>query len=452
MSNLKHSALAVTLAAVLAGCAPHAQKQKDFENALVNKFCSEEFFAQNEAKIQKNSDVIYTGINAGLIARGCSEYGRSNSFFDAAEESYKIDVDMENLAAKGARTVASTLVNDNVFDYGGTLYERIMVNTYKGLNYMSLNDFENARVEFNRALMRQDKAKEYFARQIEKNRAELDKSKKTAGEDGFNKSSDDIMGRYDDLFREFETTKDFVNPYATYMASVFFYMDRDYAKASDLLREVALINPKDAQLQKQYKLFEQRARAVTGKKAKNYIFVAYEDGFGTVKEEFRFTVPLPVDGKLITASFAMPTLKKREPSFGSIQVNKVSTSRVVDFDTVVATEFKLELPGVIAKAVASTITKTAINAVVAKNDSTGGLLALASSALTTLATQADTRSWRGLPKTASVVMLENNGKLDIHAANGEALLSQSVNKGKNVLVVVRSYAPYYPTQISVIER
>lgn len=449
---MKKLVLTVALATALAGCAPHAQKDRDFENALVNKFCSDEFFGQNESKIQKNNDVIYTGINAGLVARGCGEYGKSNTFFDAAEEAYKNDVDLENLASKGARTVASTLVNDNVFDYGGTLYERIMVNAYKGLNYMSLNDFENARVEFNRALMRQDKAKDYFAKQIEKNRQDLDKSKKLAGEEGFNKSTDDIMGKYDDLFREFETTKDFVNPYATYLASVFFYMDKDYGKASDLLREVATINPKDPQLQKQYKLFEQRARSLTSKKAKNYIFVAYEDGFGTIKEEFRFTIPLPVDGNLIASTFAMPTLKKREASFGHIEVNKTSTSRVVDFDSVVATEFKLELPGVITKAVASTIVKTAINAVVAKNDSTGGLLALASSALTAVATQADTRSWRGLPKSASVLMLENNGKLDIHAPNGEELLKQSVSKSKNVLVVVRSYAPYYPTQISVIER
>ncbi len=174
---MKRIAFTVSLTIALMGCAGHEQKSKDFENALANKFCSDNFFAEHEAKIKRNSDVIYTGINAGLVARSCQGYEKSNMFFDAAEESYKNDVDLQNIANKGAKTVMATLVNDNMFDYKGSLYERIMVNSYKGLNYMSLGDYDNARVEFNRALLRQDKAKEYFAKQVEQNRAKLDESK-----------------------------------------------------------------------------------------------------------------------------------------------------------------------------------------------------------------------------------------------------------------------------------
>ena len=50
-----------------------------------------------------------------------------------------------------------------------------MVNVYKGLNFMSLGDFANARVEFNRALIRQDMAKDYFAAQIAAAKEELEK-------------------------------------------------------------------------------------------------------------------------------------------------------------------------------------------------------------------------------------------------------------------------------------
>lgn len=45
-----------------------------------------------------------------------------------------------------------------------------MVNTYKALNYASLHDSANTRVEFNRALDRQRRAKDYFRSEIQKKR------------------------------------------------------------------------------------------------------------------------------------------------------------------------------------------------------------------------------------------------------------------------------------------
>jgi uncharacterized protein len=130
----KKSILSISLAIVITGCVSHMQKGKDFEGALTNKFCSVKFFNEHEDKIKRNSDVIYTGISAGLVARSCKEYDKSNMFFDAAEESYKNDVDLQGVVGKGTKTIVSTLVNENVLDYSGTQYERIMVNSYKGLN------------------------------------------------------------------------------------------------------------------------------------------------------------------------------------------------------------------------------------------------------------------------------------------------------------------------------
>lgn len=449
---MKRNIVTLALVVALAGCAGHDQKSKNFEDALVNEFCSDTFFAEHEAKIKRNSDVIYTGINAGLVARSCKIYDKSNMFFDVAEEAYKNKVDLENIGSKGAKTVMSTLVNENILDYRGSLYERIMLNSYKGLNYMSLGDYDNARVEFNRAMMRQDSAKDYFSKYIEQNRKKLEESSKLTDEKNIDKSSSEIMSKYDTFFAEFETSKDFVNPYSTYLSSVFFYLEKDYGKAADLFKEIATVYPKDKNIQKQFKAFELRANSTNKKALKKHIFISYEDGYGPIKEEFKFTLPLIIDKKVISSTFAMPTLKKRSASYEQVSVNKQMISKVVDFDSVVATEFKINLPAEITKSIASTVTKTAINVTVAKNDSTGGFLALASSIATTMATQADVRSWRGLPKTASIAMLENNGKLDIVAADGTKIFHQDVSKNKDVLVLVRSFAPYLPTQVVVIER
>ncbi|WP_270989559.1 hypothetical protein [Campylobacter upsaliensis] len=452
--RLKLSLVFISLGALLfSACSNGAKSNATFENALINKYCGDDLFAENLQKIEKNDDVIYTGLNAGLIARNCGDYNRSNVFLDKAEESYKYDVDLENVGKKGAKVVATTLINDTIVDYEGSLYERIMVNVYKGLNFMSLNDYANSRVEFNRALMRQDKAKEYFAKEIEKNREELKKAKEDPNyKQNMNENAKAIDKEYAHLFEAFDTTKNFVNPYATYLASVFFFMDKDYRKAGDLFREVATINPKNAEIQKQAKIFKDAATKSVNKDPKNYIFVVYENGFGVMKDDFALTLPFLVEGKIISTSVALQTLKKREDSFEFIEANGAKTSQFVDLDNIVATEFKINMPAMIGKALAQTILKTTLNLAVANNDSTGGWLTLASSVATATTNRADVRSWRGLPKRISVAMVENKGEISVKNPQGAELFISKLDKKKNALVIVRSFSPVLPASVQVIEK
>ncbi|WP_270981238.1 COG3014 family protein [Campylobacter helveticus] len=451
--KFKFSLVLIGLGALLfSACSNGAKTNATFENALVNKYCDENFFATNLQKLEKNDDVIYTGLNVGLIARNCGDFNKSNVFFDKAEESYKYDVDLQNVGKKGAKVVATTLINDTIVDYEGSLYERIMVNVYKGLNFMSLNDYENARVEFNRALMRQEKAKEYFAKEIEKNREELKKAKEDPNyKQNMNENAKVINKEYEHLFESFDTTKKFVNPYATYLASVFFFMDRDYRKANDLFREVAVINPKNAEIGKQAKLFKSSSQRLS-KSKKKYIFVVYENGFGVIKDDFTLTLPFLVDKKVISTSVALQTLKKREPSFEFVSANGEKSKQIVDLDDIVATEFKLNMPAMITKALAQTILKTSLNLVVANNDNTGGWFTLASSVATAATNAADVRSWRGLPKNISVVMVENKGELSVKNLQGVEIFNSNLDKNKNALVLVRSFSPVLPANVSVIEK
>ncbi|EOI3983690.1 COG3014 family protein [Campylobacter jejuni] len=437
----------------LTACVNQVKQNTTFENTLTQKYCGDDFFNQNLEKIKKNDDVIYTGLNAGLIARNCGDFNKSNVFFDAVEETYKYDVDLENVSPKAAKFIGTTLLNDNIVDYDGSLYERIMVNIYKALNYMEEDDYENARVEFNRALMRQDKAKEYFAKEIEKNRADLDKAKEDKNYDkNMNENSKVIEAQYDNLFKEFDTTKNFINPYATYLASIFFFMDKDYRKAADLFREVSIIYPKNKTIKKEAKIFKEYATKIKVKKAKKYVFVVYENGFGVVKDEFALTLPFIVDKKIISTNIALQTLKKREASFANLNINGQNTNDFVDLDNIVATEFKINMPAMIAKALAQTIVKTTLNVAVANNDSTGGWLSLATAVATAVTNKADVRSWRGLPKSIAIATIENDGNLEIKDPQGNILFQKSLDKNKNALVVVRSFALYLPASVAIMEK
>lgn len=440
---------------IFTSCSNHSLENINFENALIDNNCTNEFFATYTTKINQNQDVIYNSLNVGTIARHCDDFNQSNYFFDAAEESYKVDVDLQGLAPKTGKVVASTLLNDNIFDYDGSLYERIMVNVYKGLNFMSLGDYQNARVEFNRALIRQDKAKDYFKKQTDKNQKEIEKAKEDPEyQKNMYNNTNVVNEHYSNLFDEFSTSKDFTNPYATYISSVFFFIDKDYRNAADKFREVAIINPKSKEFKLANEIFKKKANSIKDD-GKRYIFLIYEDGFGTVKDEFSLTLPFIVslkEPKIVTASVAFPTLKKREESYGSLSINGQKTVLVSNFDDIIATEFKIELPSIITKAIASMIVKTTINAVIANNDSTGGILTLASSIVTTVTTKADLRSWRGLPKSASMSMIVNKGYFKIETPQGFVLHEGTIDKNKNAIIWIRSFSTELPPQILIIEK
>lgn len=443
----------IIFALFFSSCANYVNVNANYEKALIEKKCDEQFFSDNLKKIKQNDDVIYTGLNVGLIARNCGDFNLSNVFFDAAENAYKYDVDLENMGSKATKFVGTTLINDTVADYNGSLYERIMVNVYKALNYMEKNDYENARVEFNRALMRQDKAKEYFAKEIEKNRADLDKAKEDKNYDkNMLENKKDIEEKYNSLFKEFNTTKEFINPYATYLASIFFFMDKDYRKAADLFREIAIIYPKNESIKKEARIFKDYATKIKAKNTNKYIFIVYENGFGVIKDEFALTLPFVVDKNIVSANIALQTLKKRDSSFAYLSINGQNTSDFIDLDNIIATEFKINMSTMIAKALAQTIVKTTLNVAVANNDSTGGWLSLATAAITAATNKADVRSWRGLPKSIAVATIENEGNIEIKDPQGSVLFQQALDKNKNALVIVRSFTPYLPINVAIMEK
>ena len=443
---MKKSALFATLLAVNAlfcACANHSTDNFFYEEALKNAYCDNSFFEDKRAKVDKNDDTIYTGLNVGALARHCDELKLSNYFFDKAEEAYKYDVDLQGLGKKGAKALSSTLINEGVNDYEGTLYERIMVNVYKGLNFMSLKDFANARVEFNRALMRQDKAKEYFAKQIESNRKEFDEAKQDINyEQNMGNNYNTISARYEHLLKDFATTQDFVNPYATYIASVFFFLDGDYKRAQDLFKEVAIINKNSAEFNKEFNIFENYAKSLNPQSLQKYVFIVYESGFGAGLDEFAITLPFTFDGNVVTSSLALPTLKKRTNSYEYVVANGSKVADFVDFDNIIATEFKANMGFRVGKALSSTIVKTTMNLAVAKNDPTGGYLSLATSLFNSATTKADLRFWSALPKYAKILALENTGSIVINSDNGTTLYkNEELPQDKNLLIIVKSHTP-----------
>lgn len=333
-----------------------------------------------------------------------------------------------------------------------------MLNVYKALNFMNLNDFGNARVEFNRALFRQDKAKDYFAKEINKNKQKFQDAKK---EDlYYNQNIEEnlqtITKQYEHLFEDFNANKDFTNPYATYLAAVFFFLDKDYKRAYDLLKEVYVLHPNNALMDKEFKVFEKHFSSLNPNKLQKYIFIVYESGLAPAVGEFSLTLPFIVDNNLVSASVTLPTLLKRKASFEYLNVfdsafsKALSTQNLFDFDSIVASEFRANLSLKITKALISTAAKTSLNVIAAKNDETG-LLALASNFYSILSNKSDVRFWNFLPKNAQITMIENKGFIEIRSDSGIEIYHSELDKSKNILIFIRSFSPEFETKIYKIE-
>ena len=342
---------------------------------------------------------------------------------DLAENSYKYDVDLENIATKTLRLTTTTLLNDSFADYDGNLYERIMVNVYKGLNFMSLGDFINARVEFNRALIRQDRAKDYFALQI------------AATKEQNLKNSEIVYNEYLALLEDFKASEVFTNPYATYLASIYYYLDGDYQSSADTFVKISIANPKNKQFARINQILQKRANQTKNDK-KHYIFLAYEDGLGAIKDEFILNIPYLLNGSIAAINLSLPTLKKRQASYKNIKINGVDSTQISDFDNIIATEFKTELPFIIAKSMLSMGLKSTASAVMA--DKIGGHASLLTSLLITATNRADTRAWQTLPKSARIAMVDNNGKFEIKDNSGKILAKGELDKTKDALIWLRS--------------
>lgn len=194
---------------------------------------------EQKNKIAKSDDAVLSANQAGALLRQCGDFNASVYYFDVAESKYKEDIDEKGaLSAVGAE-IGSALVNENTLDYEGYYYERVMTNIYKSLDFMSMKDYDSARVELNRAIDRQRRAKDMYAKQLQKAKDELEKDAKVEQND--QKSQNDsqisaILSSYESSIGDFRALPNFINPFTSYLAGIFFFMDGNYEKSRDLLK------------------------------------------------------------------------------------------------------------------------------------------------------------------------------------------------------------------------
>ncbi len=400
-------------------------------------------FAQQKISRKKNptgEDLLWA-LQLATVERIRQNFQKSTEYFDKSEDMLKYYDEQ----FKGGDIIGSTVASDNVIPYRGEEYDGVMVNTYKALNFMAEGKLDLARIEFNRALDRQRRAKEKFVEEINKLNAELEKNQR---QNALAKSSVEnptthqlLAEKYPNLYN-FQAYPDFVNPFATYLAGIFFNLVGDHSKAVDLLKEsygMVADNPYIAEdLSTTEKILDGQARL------ENTVWVIFENGLGPVKEEFRIDLPLFIaTNKVKYVGIALPKLEFRDKAFPYLLVDSDSrqcmTLPVADMDRVVQTEFSKDFGGILTRAIISATAKAIAQYALEEQNSTAGSIgSIIVAAYSFASTAADVRIWTALPNDFQVARFPKpqNGKLKI-TPPGSFPLDIDIPQCNNVVVYIK---------------
>jgi uncharacterized protein len=432
----------------LVGCASALQRQE--LNTFDQLYYTGQYNEAANMELKKkgkrtDSSELLQALEAALALRYAKQYQKSSDIFDECEEVIKRHNE-QLLSTKAAANVGATLVNDTVLDYRGTEYDGIMVNTYKALNFWQAGQNDLARVEFNRALDRQRRAKERFAAEIAKQKEELEK-KQNQNQSGldFEKNANNpeidkiLREKYSNLY-DFQSYPDFINPFTTYMAALFFMSEKDFSKAADLLKETWGMLEENPVVKEDFATVE---KILSGQKDnKNYTWLIFENGSGPVKEEFRIDLPLflSVDAIKYTG-IALPKLKFRNQAYSHLILKDEGkelgqTILLSSMDRVVQTEFKKSYKMIVTRTLVSTLIKT--YAQYLARERLGEIAGWAAGIYQAATNSADIRIWTALPKEFQIAKFKapNSGILSVEIPGGDTI-NVEVPNNKNSLVYMK---------------
>lgn len=439
------------------GCAPKSAMIK------IDKLMAKGEYQKAALSAQSNVDTgdtygrnnLLWKLQSGSAYSFAEDYNRSLVDLDDSEALMK-HFREEVLAKDIAQTLGALLVNDTTRPYIGTAYDGIMVNTYKAIDYMAKDDMDGARVEFNRAIDRQRRAKIFFAKMIQKEQEAIDKKEQESASKGENLSvpdetiDDKLLQNYPSL-HDFEPYPDFVNPTTTYLAGLFARANGDDSKADYLLKEAYGMMPKNESVKADF----------LNEESDQTVWLVFENGQAPVLKEWRIDFPIWIfSSNLSFISIALPKLIERQTAWSHLNVTfdtneTIQTEFLSSMDRVIKTEFSKSYKSTVSRAILSAATKTAINYALQQNSngSNGAeLVRLIAAVYQIASTQADTRIWSTLPKEFQLARFKrpNSGNITITTPNNILVKNITLPDAKNILIYVKIATPYSIASVRVI--
>lgn len=403
------------------------------------------------APVVYNPKYVLTHLEAAEAWRMAGDIDRSLEHFDAAESALG-DVETD-VSGNSAKKIGAALINETLTAYVPSPAESVLINYYKALMFWSIGKPDLARVELNRADDRTRRGVERYTKEIADAQKEAE-AKKTDQTYANPEVSDQINTNFPEM-AQWAPYAEFVVPPATLLQALFLAnsdVPSDHEKSMELYQRLLGIVGEQGALRTDFNEVSTSGLCPE----RDCVWVLVERGQGPELQERRFGYPALTPDGLITVQMALPALVSRfDPSLFdcSIQYANVRTpcEPFASMDKVIQTEFSKRFPGIVTRALVSTVFKA-----VAQNEANkhgellGGFAGLITGIVADATTTADIRMWRSMPSdfTLNRVKRGEGPMLSLNIA-GQTMDVPLAAKG-NELIHVKSPLPYLPPVVTAV--
>jgi len=423
--------IALVTSFLFAGCSGYNGATQALSNAwAVGNTAAAVSAANNVVKSGEGKDAVLFRLEQGTVLQANGSLLESIEAFDAAEE--KINEYEAGAKTKVGRETLALITNLSTLPYRGRNYDKVMLNTYKALNYMALGDEDSARVELNRVNQRQENAVVENAKRIEEAQEEAKAAANgTLTRDGKRVESYDVKRAQKstgvanaeaELMTGLDaqiigTYNDYVNPFSVFLDGVFFAhkgLDAsDFERARKSFQRVSGMSP-SPYIEADLAMVE---AIIVGQRPDPVTYVIYSTGSAPSRDETRIDIPtFIVSNNLSYVGASFPRLVYAHNYTASARVmaegKRYDTSLLCSMDSVISKDFKNEWPTILTKTLLASATKALAQYSIEKSvgDSLGNskdnpnnmaalfALKVGLSLVNAASNQADLRTWKTLPK------------------------------------------------------
>ena len=393
----------ILLFLLMTGCASTIETRLD----SVRDNYMNDTIEETDFKKQNNLDLLIT---ADKLFHA-NEYKKSDT---AYEEFNKRNLD--TTSGSITREATQLLVGSTFNDYKPYMMDSLFVSYYQLWSALAMGRYDDARVIINQSYARQQDMSIAYQKTLEENQKALSKESELSQKINADNS---VWTAY----------RDIMNPALMYLSGIYFLNNGDFADAQTYLSRANGMVPGNSFVATDLVLSQ------TGNRPKNTTWVFLEDGFAPKLHQESVSLPIMTGSGASIVTIAMST-----PVFIENFTNIQGAKKLADVDAMFMTEYKEYRTNDALRAMSSAVARGALQASMYNSHSSAApLMGLASSVFSVATSNAEVRTWATLPKTISVLRIQNNksGLIELRS-NGNLVANISLpKKTGNYLVYVR---------------